>query len=379
MDPTVPFTDLGAMADEIWPGISEPFRRAISSAEFIGGPAVELFEDDWARFCGVSHAIGVANGTDALQLTLRALGVGPGDEVVVPASTFVATAEAVVLAGATPRFADVDPQTMLITPDSLLAAITPRTQGAIAVHLYGQPADMEELSSTASERGLFLLEDAAQAHGASWRGQLVGSFGDAACFSFYPSKNLGAFGDGGAVVTRDANLARRIRSLADHGRMTGSHHGHSLVGTTSRLDSLQARVLHAKLGRLPVWTEARRAAAARYREGLADLPGLELMGEHVLAHHVYHLFVVRLSERDRVRAELGKAGVQTGVHYALPCHKEMAFAQYALEELPNSEAAATEVLSLPMFPHISRAQVDRVIDLTRSLLTEKAVAGAPAH
>ena len=376
---TVPFTDLGAMADEVWPDLAGPIATAVSTADFIGGSAVERFEEEWARYCGVAHGVGVANGTDALHLTLRALGVGPGDEVVVPASTFVATAEAVVLAGASPRFADVDPRTLLMTPDSVEAAITPRTQGVIVVHLYGQPADMDELGRAVRRRGLFLLEDAAQAHGARWGDRPVGSFGDAACFSFYPSKNLGAFGDGGAVVTGDANIARRVRSLGDHGRPVGAHHGHLVVGTTSRLDSLQARVLSAKLRRLPAWTEARRQVAARYQAGLGDLPGLELLDVHPSAHHVYHLFVVRVPKRDRLRAELALQGVQTGIHYPLACHQEFAFSPFASDRLPDAEAAASEVLSLPLYPHMAPAQVDRVIDLIRSILTERVGAGASIH
>jgi dTDP-4-amino-4,6-dideoxygalactose transaminase len=369
---SVPFMDLGAMADEVWPEIEGPIKDAVSGAQFIGGPAVENFENEWAAYCGVPHAIGVANGTDALHLALRALGVQPGDEVVVPSSTFVATAEAVVLAGATPRFADVDPQTLLMTVDTMTAAITSRTRGVIAVHLYGQTPDMDAIEAAVRARGLFLVEDAAQAHGARWNGRPVGTFGDVACFSFYPGKNLGAFGDAGAVVTGDAELAERVRSLANHGRATGDHHRHLLVGTTSRLDSLQALVLSAKLKRLTAWTEARQKVVSQYRADLTDLPGMQLLVEHPLAHHVYHLFVVRVPEREKFAAALLSHGVQSGVHYSLAIHQQPAFAQFAVEPLPQAEAGAAEVLSLPLYPHLGMEQVDRVIEVTKLVLDQRA-------
>jgi dTDP-4-amino-4,6-dideoxygalactose transaminase len=370
----VRFMDLGAMADEVWPEIEGAVKAAVTGAQFIGGPAVEAFENEWAAYCGVPHAIGVANGTDALHLALRALGVQPGDEVVVPASTFVATAEAVVLAGGIPRFADVDPQTLLMTVDTMNAAITPRTRGVIAVHLYGQTPDMDALEAAVRARGLFLVEDAAQAHGARWNGRPVGTFGDVACFSFYPGKNLGAFGDAGAVVTGDADLAERVRSLANHGRATGNHHSHLLVGTTSRLDSLQALVLSAKLKRLSTWTEARQKVVAQYRADLTDLAGMQLLVEHPLAHHVYHLFVIRVPEREKFGAELLSHGVQSGVHYSLAIHQQPAFAQYAVEPLPEAEAGAAEVLSLPLYPHLGMEQVDRVIEVVKLVLDQRASA-----
>jgi dTDP-4-amino-4,6-dideoxygalactose transaminase len=320
----------------------------------------------------------VANGTDALQLTLRALGIGPGDEVVVPTMTFVATAEAVVLAGATPCFADVDPDTLLLTEESVRETITSRTKAVIPVHLYGQMADMPALCQLARREGLVVIEDAAQAHGASWRGQKAGSLGNAGTFSFYPSKNLGAFGDAGAVVTSDAALAERVRSLANHGRPSGSHQRHTFVGTTSRLDSLQAMVLRAKLTRLGAWTAERRQIAAVYEAALADTPGVAIVGRHHLAEHVYHLFVIRVSDRDTVRAELERRGVQAGIHYSLPCHQQPAFAAYAKRPLPHGEAAAAEVLSLPLYPHMTRSQIERVLEATESVLTERAYHGASA-
>jgi dTDP-4-amino-4,6-dideoxygalactose transaminase len=372
----VQFTNIGELADEVWNDVAWQLKTAVSGGEFIGGAAVDIFEADWARYCGVSHAVGVGNGTDALHLTLRALGIGAGDEVVVPAMTFVATAEAVVLAGAAPRFADVDPDTLLITADSVAAAITSRTKAIVVVHLYGQPPNMDELGRLAGRYGLFLIEDAAQAHGAHWRDRPVGSLSDAACFSFYPSKNLGAFGDAGAVVTDDAGLAERVRSLANHGRPNGSHHQHLSVGTTSRLDALQAIVLRSKLDRLDGWTRARQHLAARYRFGLRDTPGIRLLAQHQLADHVFHLFVVRVPERDVVRAEFARRGIETGVHYALPCHRQPAYAPFTNGALPNSEAAATEVLSLPLYPHMSTTQVDWVVEETKSILADRVRAGA---
>jgi dTDP-4-amino-4,6-dideoxygalactose transaminase len=377
-DLRVPFMDLGAMADEVWPEIEGSVRAAVSGANFIGGPAVEAFENEWASYCGVAHAVGVANGTDALHLTLRALGVGPGDEVVLPASTFVATAEAIVLAGAIPRFADVDPETLLMTAETMCEAITPRTRGVIAVHLYGQTPDMDAIEGAVRRRGLFLVEDAAQAHGASWNGRPVGAFGDAACFSFYPGKNLGAFGDAGAVVTGDADLAERVRSLANHGRATGNHHRHLLVGTTSRLDALQALVLSAKLRRLTAWTDARRSVVARYRAGLAGVDGMQMLVEQRKAHHVYHLFVIRVPQRELFGAELLRQGVQTGVHYSLAIHEQPAFAEFATGPLPEAEAGAAEVLSLPLHPHLESAQVDRVIEVTTSVLEKQEYTGVAA-
>jgi dTDP-4-amino-4,6-dideoxygalactose transaminase len=322
---------------------------------------VEAFERAWAAYCGVGHAVGVANGTDALQLTLMALGIGPDDEVIVPANTFVATAEAVVLAGATPRFADVSPRTLLLTPEDLEAAITPRTRAVLVVHLYGQMPDMDALCRTAQRAGIVIIEDAAQAHGATWRGRRAGSIGQAGCFSFYPGKNLGAFGDAGAVVTDDADLAKVIRILRDHGRTPGSHYRHELVGTNSRLDAVQAVVLMAKLARLDAWNEARRSVAARYRAAFADGPA-RLVDEEPGSEGVYHLAVVRTRERARLQQQLTTMGIQTSIHYPIPCHRQPAYLRFAGGSLPVSEAAAEEILSLPMFPHLRDEQVTRVCE-----------------
>jgi dTDP-4-amino-4,6-dideoxygalactose transaminase len=356
----VPFTDLGAMAREVWPGIESDFTNALLNGHYIGGSPVDAFEQDWAAYCGTSHAVGVANGTDALELTLLALGVGAGDEVIVPTNTFIATAAAVVRAGAAPVFVDVDADTLLITPEILEAAITPRTRAVMVVHLYGNMPDMDGLCAVAERAGIWLIEDAAQAHGAQWRGRRAGSFGIAGCFSFYPGKNLGAFGDGGAVVTSAPELADRVRALANHGRSLGSaHYEHHYVGTNSRLDTLQAIALSGKLDHHERWTEARIALADRYRAQLAGSPA-RLIEVSPAVRHVYHLMVVRVPGRERVQAELIKRGVQSGVHYPVPCHLQPPLRRYADRSLPVAEQTAGELLSLPLFPHMTAAQVDRV-------------------
>ena len=368
----VPFIDITAMSREVAAELDDAWRAARESSAFIGGPSVERFETAWASYCGIAHAIGVANGTDALELTLRALGIGPGDEVVVPANTFIATAEAVVQAGATPRFADVDARTLLSTAETLEAAVTPATAALVIVELFGNMPRMDEIVRLARRRGLALIEDAAQAHGATWEGSRAGSFGDAACFSFYPGKNLGAFGDGGAVVTDDPRLAETVRSMADHGRATTSKHVHPIVGRNSRLDALQASVLTIKLGRLEAWNERRRAAMVSYRRHLdpALVSPVELEPR---AQSVHHLNVVRVPERDRVRELLDLRGVDTGIHYPIACHLQEGFLRYADGAVPNVERAAEEILSLPMYPHLEEDGIRYVCDRLNELVEENDV------
>ncbi|HEY3504094.1 MAG TPA: DegT/DnrJ/EryC1/StrS family aminotransferase [Actinocatenispora sp.] len=356
----VPFLDLHPMTAEALPAIERYWADIAASGRFVGGELVERFEQEWAAYCGTEHAVGVANGTDALHLSLRALGVGPGDEVVVPANTFVATAEAVVLAGATPRFADVDDATLLVTPSTVEDALTSRTRAVIAVHLYGQMPDMAGILAVTRRAGVPLVEDAAQAQGASWRGIRAGAYGAVGCFSFYPGKNLGAFGDAGAVVTGDAGIAAALRSLRDHGRAPGEHVRHVVIGTNSRLDAVQAAVLLAKLPLLDGWNAARRRVAARYAEELAELP-VRLVPEAADAHGVYHLAVVRVADRDRFRARLAGLGVGTGVHYPTACHEMPPYEAFWSGPLPVAELAATEIVSLPMFPHLTDEQVRRVV------------------
>ena len=359
--PPIPFADLTMMTDEVRDEVETRFRDVLDSGRFIGGDLVERFEQEWSAYCRTTHAVAVGNGTDALHLALRALGIGPGAEVVVPTNTFVATVEAVVLAGATPRFADVSPDTLLLTPDTLAAAITPRTRAVIVVHLYGQMADMDAIGRIAASSGLAVIEDAAQAHGASRRGAPAGSVGHVGCFSFYPGKNLGAFGDAGAVVTDDAEIARRVRSMHDHGRTGSSHYEHEFLGMNSRMDALQAAVLLAKLPRLESWAAARRAVAGRYRSHLAGGP-VRLVAEGSGSEHGYHLLVARVPDRDRVRRTLAQDGIETGLHYPVPCHRQGPYRGYASVDLPVAEQAAGEIVSLPMFPHLATEQVTRVCE-----------------
>jgi len=359
----IDFLNLRQINDQHAGEIREAIERVLRSGWYILATECDGFESEFAKFCGAAHAVGVANGLDALSLSLRALDIGSGDEVIVPSNTFIATAEAVVRAGAVPRFADVDPDTMLLTPQTVADVIGPRTKGVIPVHLYGQMPDMEALVAQASGAGLFVLEDGAQAHGATWAGRSAGSWGAAGCFSFYPGKNLGAFGDGGAVVTNDAALAERVRTLANHGRSSGSaHYEHELVGTNSRLDSLQALALSAKLACNEDWTERRRDLADLYRKRLSDSP-VQMQGVHPAARHVYHLLVVRVPQRDTVRALLAERGIQTGIHYPLPCHQQPPLQRFATGPLPVVEAAAPQLVSLPMFPHMTDDQVTRVCDV----------------
>jgi len=358
----VPFTDLAAMTREVWPSTKTAYLDRLLAGNYIGGPAVTSFEEQWAAYCGTDYAVGVGNGTDALELTLAALGIGPGDEVVVSANAFIAAAAAVVRVRAVPRFADVSDETLLMTPETLSDALTPRTRAVIVVHMFGQMPDMSGILDVAAKAGISVIEDAAQAHGAEWDGRRAGTFGDAACFSFYPAKNLGAFGDGGAVVTSRPDLADRVRALANHGRSHGSaHYEHDYVGTNSRLDTLQAVLLSEKLRFLEKWTERRIALAAHYREVLNGTE-VRLTAVASPARHVYHLFIVRVAGRDAVRAELGRRGIETGVHYPVPCHRQPPLRQFADRPLRVAEQAAGEMLSLPMFPHLTESQVEFVCE-----------------
>jgi dTDP-4-amino-4,6-dideoxygalactose transaminase len=356
------------MSSEVHDALELAWKEVVASGAFIGGPSLERFEDEWASYCGTRHAVGVANGTDAIQLVLRALGIGRGDEVIVPANTFVATAEAVVLAGATPRFADVDAATLLVSAETIAPALTPRTAAIIAVDLYGNVPSMDAIVHLAETRGLALLEDAAQAHGATLDGRTAGSFGMAGCFSFYPGKNLGAFGDGGAVVTDDQELATRVRSIANHGRPAGQAQVHALVGTNSRLDSLQAAVLAAKLPRLDEWNRLRRGAAATYHRLLN--PGIRAVRVHDRVQSAVHQHVVRVPHRDQLRRDLAGKGVQTGIHYQVPCHLQDPYRVFAPDPLPVTEQAAGEIVSLPIFPHITQLQVEYVASCLNDLIGE---------
>jgi dTDP-4-amino-4,6-dideoxygalactose transaminase len=366
----VPFSDLGAMVREQRDELDAAWAEIVDASAFVGGAAVERFERGWATACGTRFAVGVGNGTDAVAITLRALGIGRGDEVIVPANTFVATVEAVVLAGATPRFVDVDARTLLVTPELVEQAIGPRTVAVIPVHLYGNVADVEGICRVAAQAGIFVIEDAAQAHGATRAGRHAGSFGTAGTFSFYPGKNLGAFGDGGAVVTDDAWLAARIRSIADHGRADGKRYLHPLVGTNSRLDGLQAAVLSIRLRALPRWNVARAALATTYARHLP--PSLRLVQAGPGVRTSWHLAVIQAQDRASVRRSLSQSGVETGIHYPVPCHQQEAYSQWSPGPLPVAEAAAERIMSLPMFPHLREEQVVAVCQAL-----ERALAGVP--
>jgi dTDP-4-amino-4,6-dideoxygalactose transaminase len=357
----IPFLDLRQMHAEIAGELEPVWRSVLDSGGFIGGELIERFEAAWAGYCGTSRAVGLASGTAALELSLRALDIGPGDEVVLPTNTFIATASAVANVGATPVFVDVDPASLLMTAGDVSAALSPRTAAVIAVHLYGQPADMDALAEVARRAGIAVIEDAAQAHGATWNGRRAGGLSTVGCFSFYPGKNLGAYGDAGAIVTNDAALADRVRSLANHGRAANDAGLHEHRGGNHRLDTLQAAVLLAKLPHLDRWNAQRRAAAERYRRLLADLPvALPAVADGASSSH--HLAVIRVPERDAVRRHLAAAGIATGIHYPIPCHRQPAFAEQAERHLPVAEAAAAEILSLPMYPHLPAAAIDRVVE-----------------
>jgi dTDP-4-amino-4,6-dideoxygalactose transaminase len=336
------------------------WNETLSSSRFVGGPSVEKFEQSWAHYCGTRNAVGTASGTDAIELVLRGLGIGQGAEVVVPANTFIATAEAVVLAGATPRFVDVDPYTLQMTVDDVRDALNRRTAAVIAVGLYGSLPDMEAMMAFCDRRGLVLLEDAAQAHGASFRGIRAGHWGRAGCFSFYPGKNLGAFGDGGAVVTDDDELAESVRSLANHGRPPNSPHIHSKIARNSRLDALQAGVLAVKLPFLDQWNECRRRLASFYRAELAST-GAQPLAVLPDCRPVYHQFVVQVENRDAIRRRLAEWGIETGIHYPVPCHLQGPYVGYVDRPLPAVESAARRIVSIPIFPQMTIDQAGLVL------------------
>jgi dTDP-3-amino-3,4,6-trideoxy-alpha-D-glucose transaminase len=347
------FFDLGLDQPALKGELDAAFQRVIASGWMVLGRELEAFEAEFAAYCGARFAVGVGNGYDALVLALRAAGVGPGDEVVVPAHTFAATWLAVAAAGARPVPAEVDPATYVIDPRAAEAAVTPKTTAILPVSLYGHPADMDALAALAERHGLFLLEDAAQSHGAEYRGRRTGSLAHATAFSFYPTKNLGALGDGGAVVTDDPALAERLRRLRNYGSQV--KYVHAEAGVNSRLDEMQAAFLRVFLGRLDAGNAGRRAFAAEYGRRLAGLPDLALPTEADWARHVYHLYVVRSPRRDDLRARLAAAGVETLIHYPVPCHLQPAFEGLGFRPgaFPLAERLADEVLSLPMWPGLS--------------------------
>ncbi|MGH7996370.1 MAG: DegT/DnrJ/EryC1/StrS family aminotransferase [Opitutaceae bacterium] len=356
----VPFLDLRAQHDPIRAELLSAFNEVIDGNSFAGGPFVARFEEDFAVFCQASHAIGVGNGTDALWLALLAKGVGPGDEVITVPNSFMATAEAISFTGATPVFVDFDERTYTLDPARLEKAITTRTKAVIPVHLYGQTADMDPIMEIAGRHGLFVLEDACQAHGAEYKGRRAGSIGHAAAFSFYPGKNLGALGEAGAVTTSDRALAERIKCLREHGQSKKYHHSH--IGWNARMDGLQAAALRIKLRLLAQGNAARRAHAQEYNKLLAGIDGIQLPYVAPDRTPVFHLYVVRIAERDRVLSALAERGIACGIHYPKPLHLQPAYASLNLGpgSFPVSEFQAEELLSLPMFPELTSQQVEAV-------------------
>ncbi len=356
---SIPLVDLKQQYAALRPQMQSAMQRVLENTAFILGPEVQRFEEHFADYCHAKHAVGVASGTAALDLALRAVGVGRGDEVITTPFTFVATAEMVANLGAKPIFVDIDPETYDIDPDAIESAVTPRTKAIIPVHLFGQPADMDHINEIARRHHLWVIEDAAQAHGAEYKGQRTGTLGDIACYSFYPSKNLGAYGDGGAVVTDDDALTEKVRLLRHHGSSDRYHH--QILGLGERLDSMQAAILDVKLPYLDAWNEGRRQAASRYNHLFANSP-VVTPAEHPDVRHVYHCYVVRTPDREAVTRALSAAGIGYGIHYPLPLHLQPAFAYlgYGEGDFPISEACAREVISLPMFPEISAEQQNKV-------------------
>jgi dTDP-4-amino-4,6-dideoxygalactose transaminase len=369
----IPLVDLAAQHAAVADEVAEGWREVLARTSFIGGPQVTAFERDFAQFVGVAHCVGMANGTDAIEIALRALGIGHGDECILPANTFIATAEAVARAGATPVLVDcADDGTYLIDVDAVEAAVTPRTAAIIPVHLYGQAAPVEQLRSVARRIGAWLVEDTAQSHGASRLGTSAGALGDVAATSFYPGKNLGAYGDAGAALTGSDDVAARMRLIHDHG--SPAKYQHEIRGCNSRLDTLQAVVLSAKLRRLPAWNAARRAAAGRYDEMLSGCDAVVRPRTLDGNEHVWHLYAVRVPERDRVLEALHAAGIGAGIHYPVPIHLTRAFAHLGCRSgsFPVAERAASELLSLPLFPEITAEEQAHVASTLMAALQPSA-------
>ena len=364
----VPLIDLKIQHRSIASEVEAAIKNVCENTAFILSDEMKTFEAEFADYCGAKHGIGVANGTEALFLALKALGIGAGDEVIVPANTFIATAAAVSHANATPVFVDVDPETYCIDPSKISAAITERTKAIMPVHLYGHPADMDAIMSIARANGLKVVEDCAQAHGTRYKGKQAGSIGDAAGFSFYPSKTLGAYGDAGIVLTNDDTVCENLKLLRDNGRTTW--YEHEIIGYNSRLDGIQAAILRVKMKYLDKWVEGRRSHAKQYGEMLSDVKGLTLPIQKPDAIHSYYVYVVRVENRDEVMAKLKEKGCGCGIHYPVPLHLQPAYKDLGgkVGDHPVSEAYAKQIMSIPMFPELTPEQVSEAAEIIREVV-----------
>ena len=358
----VPFLDLKTQYKSIKDEIHTAINEVMENTAFAGGPFVAKFEQEFAKFCNCKHAVGVGNGTDALWLSLNALGVGRGAEVITVPNTFIATTEAISLAGATPVFVDIDEKTNNINPALFEAAITKKTKAIIPVHLFGQSADMDPIMAIAKKHGLYVIEDACQAHGAEYKGKKAGSMGHTGCFSFYPGKNLGAYGEGGAVMTNDDALAANMRMFRDHGQSKKYYHG--IIGWNARLDGIQGAVLNVKLKYLPAWNDARRKHAKDYTTGLSPVKDVIVPQEADYARHIYHIYAIRVKDRDKLMAYLAEKGISCGIHYPVPIHLQDAysFLKKGKGSFPVAEKCSEQYLSLPMFAELSDEQAVYVVE-----------------
>ncbi len=362
----IPFVDLKAQYDSIKEEIDEAIQSVLNNTSFIMGEELIKFEEEFASFCNTKYAIGVANGSDALILALRACGIREGDEVITVPHTFIATTEAISNAGGKVVFVDIDPKTYTIDVSKIEEKITEKTKAIIPIHLYGQPADMLPIMRLAKKYNLKVIEDAAQAHGAEYKGKKVGSIGDVGCFSFYPGKNLGAYGDAGIVVTNNEGIAEKVKLLRNHGRITKKYE-HDIEGYSSRLDNLQAAILRVKLRHLNKWNKSRRRNDKKYNELLSNVDGVITPYEADYAKHVYHLYVIRTEERDKLREELKSKGIATGIHYPIPLHLQPAYKYlgYKKGNFPVTEKASQEILSLPMFAELNDEQIEEIVELIK--------------
>jgi len=361
----VPFIDLKAQYKSIRDEIATALQNVLDNTAFAGGPFVEKFEKDFASFCECEFAIGVSSGTAALWMALSGLGIGQGDEIITTPNTFIATAEAISFCGAKPVFIDIDEQTYNMNPELIEDAITPKTKAIIPVHLYGQMADMEPIMEIAKANRLFIVEDACQAHGAEYKGRCAGSIGDAGCFSFYPGKNLGAYGEAGAVVTNNAELAEEIRMFRDHGQ--AKKYYHSMIGWNARMDGFQGAVLSVKLKHLPAWNQARRKNAQLYNDFLADVDDVIAPAEADYARHVYHIYAIRTQNRDALIRTLAEKDIFCGIHYPVPIHLQEAYKLlgYGKNSFPIAEKCVEQLISLPMSPELTEEQIERVCHETK--------------